>query len=282
MCYILRALNAVDRTRLERYEQLIVDLDNKYGGAGPSSCWWLIALGDIRMRSEHMDKIFSRLESAQNKFLMSPGAAAGDGPLPDELRPWNAVWHHAAEDSEKFWFDEVKEKALLFANHLKTKAELVSDGHGMRTDGDWSDDEGPRRKRRRQGKRERWGAADAAPPGVNPRDGPGDNANPKGKGKGKRKGKRKRQGERKRIMLGMEPLRRRLHRSLPLGTPPHVRVLRWCPPWRPVQQVTRVTFGAPVGVGGGGTTVGTDKGEQAGSAAHTLGGSQRTGHRSEA
>ena len=133
--YILRTLGAVDRTRLERYEAKIVELDDSYGGESATSGWYLVALADMRMRSEYMDKILARLESKQAAHMAITGATASLGPLPDETRPWNAVWLTAAEDSDKFWFSEVQEKALLFQTHIKTRGQLVDAGHHLQEDG---------------------------------------------------------------------------------------------------------------------------------------------------
>ena len=90
VCYILRALRAVDRTRLERYERTIAQLDDKYGGVGPDSGWWAIVQAEGRMRREYMDNTLARLEKSQRNHVRNKGVPAA-GPLPDSARPWNTV-----------------------------------------------------------------------------------------------------------------------------------------------------------------------------------------------
>ena len=59
--FIMVALRAVTRARLERYKDKIVTLNAKYGQLRGGS-WWLIALADQRMRSERMEKLRRELE----------------------------------------------------------------------------------------------------------------------------------------------------------------------------------------------------------------------------
>ena len=119
--FILVALGAASRARLERYRDKVVALANKYGQIRGGS-WWIIALADQRMRSERMERIRRELEAAA-----FDGRLADAGGL-DRERPWDAVFLRAAQDHE-FWQAEVVEVSLLYAAKVKDRAELTDPGH---------------------------------------------------------------------------------------------------------------------------------------------------------
>ena len=89
-------LKQVSVARLDEYGEFIRTMHERYG----SKCWWLVYQADVRMRSEHFERIRRRLES-KPEF----GYSAGN--------PWNAVFAAAVRDSD-FWNSEVKEQATLF------------------------------------------------------------------------------------------------------------------------------------------------------------------------
>ena len=112
--FILVALGAASRARLERYRDKIITLATKYGQIRGES-WWIIALADQRMRSERMERIRRDLEPAEVQ------GRAGDTAGFDRRRPWDAVFLKAAGDSE-YWQTEVVEMALLYASRVRTRA----------------------------------------------------------------------------------------------------------------------------------------------------------------
>ena len=127
--FIMLALGAVTRARLERYRDKIVGLSAKFGRLRGCT-WWIIALADQRMRSERMEKLRRMLESDAAEGR--PATAGGF----DKDRPWDAVFLAAANDSE-FWNEEVREAALLFISRVKDREELADPGHHVRADGEW-------------------------------------------------------------------------------------------------------------------------------------------------
>ncbi|CAE8690656.1 unnamed protein product, partial [Polarella glacialis] len=86
-------LDVADPERLEAYGEHIRGLRNTYVDS-----WFLVYQADVRMRSEHFERLRRRL-AAKPDFNYS-GA-----------RPWNAVFAQAVRESE-FWATEVKEPAI--------------------------------------------------------------------------------------------------------------------------------------------------------------------------
>ena len=125
--FIMIALGAASRARLERYRERVVALAEKYGGIRGDS-WWIVALADQRMRSERMERLRRELESAN-------GDIGYGGVVLDKKCPWDAVFLRAATDTE-FWNAEVVEVALLFAAKVKDRAELVDPGHHVKVAGE--------------------------------------------------------------------------------------------------------------------------------------------------
>ena len=93
--FALLCFGAVDRARLQQYachnERLHSDYSNIPGGG-----WWIIAVADVRMRSEHMEKLRRRAEQA---YVSNP--ESGFDPAP----PWDWVFALAARDRDFCWSD---------------------------------------------------------------------------------------------------------------------------------------------------------------------------------
>ncbi|CAE8651021.1 unnamed protein product, partial [Polarella glacialis] len=89
----LLLLDVADPERLEAYGEHIRGLHNTYVDS-----WFLVYQADVRMRSEHFERLRRRL-AAKPEWNYS-GA-----------RPWNAVFAQAVRESE-FWATEVKEPAI--------------------------------------------------------------------------------------------------------------------------------------------------------------------------
>ena len=132
--FIMVALGAASRARLERYRDKIVALNAKYGYIRGNS-WWIIALADQRMRSERMERLRRELEAAA-----ASGGAEGSMGF-DPRYPWDAVFLKAASDSE-YWQSEVAEVALLYASRVKERSELADPGHHVGVAGEAGEREG--------------------------------------------------------------------------------------------------------------------------------------------
>jgi len=128
--YILVALDAVSKTRLERYAAKISDLNRKYGCLRGDS-WWLVALADQRMRSERMERLRREIEAKAAAGVKIEGGFDSD-------RPWDAVFLAAALDTD-FWSSEVTEAALLFVADARAKGELLDPGHHVAVPGEARD-----------------------------------------------------------------------------------------------------------------------------------------------
>ena len=119
--WAMSVLKAASRFRLQRYELRIAKLNETYQGM-----WWIVAMADIRMRSEHMERIRRNLE--RTAAQRAPGVRPLQGEF-DAQRPWDMVFREAARD-EAFWQEQVDRKALLFAAHVKSPGQLLDDGVG--------------------------------------------------------------------------------------------------------------------------------------------------------
>ena len=82
-------LQAIDSERIDSYIDHIKELHNRFG----SECWGLIYRADVRMRSEHMERVKRELDTAP-QYGYSPAA------------PWSAVFFASTKDAE-FWSKEV-------------------------------------------------------------------------------------------------------------------------------------------------------------------------------
>ena len=119
--FIMVALGAVTRARVDRYASKVASLVDKYGNKRGNS-WWIVALADQRMRSERMEIIRRNLEAAYTEGRL------GDAGVFDPDKPWDAVFLAAANDS-KFWTTEVAETAMLHIARVKDKDDLMDPGH---------------------------------------------------------------------------------------------------------------------------------------------------------
>ena len=117
----MRALDAATLPRLELYATRIRKFHETYGPA----FWWLIAQADQRMRAEQFDRLRRRAETEHGA-----ATARGDPHPLDPVRPWDLVFKLAAAD-DKFWGEELVQKCVLFATHLKSQGQLGDPGHGV-------------------------------------------------------------------------------------------------------------------------------------------------------
>jgi hypothetical protein len=92
-------LDAALPERLDRYAEHIRDLVTTYGHPQ----WWLIYRADVRMRQEHMSRMFRR----HCLVLPEPGSSFA-------LRPWDTIFLEAVSERD-FWDSEVRTPAFLLA-----------------------------------------------------------------------------------------------------------------------------------------------------------------------
>ena len=102
---------------LDNYGEFIRGLHDRYG----PQCWFLICLGDARMRSEEFERIRRRCEKVHAR-----DTEAGRDSVFRPAMPWDAVFREATIDRD-FWDEEVKDKAVLFLAQVKGSRELSSD-----------------------------------------------------------------------------------------------------------------------------------------------------------
>ena len=117
--FALRCFGALDRARLQQYANQIERLHSDYANL-PGGGWWIIAVADVRMRSEHMEKLRRKAEQA---YASNPGSGF------DPALPWDWVFALAARDRD-FWAAHVKDRAGQYMHHLKSKGDtgLPHDG----------------------------------------------------------------------------------------------------------------------------------------------------------
>ena len=77
----------------------------------PGGGWWIIAAADVRMRSEHMEKLRRRADQA---YVSNPESGF------DPAQPWDWVFALAARGRD-FWTAHVKDRADQFMHHLIIK-----------------------------------------------------------------------------------------------------------------------------------------------------------------
>ena len=86
--------------------------------------WWLVALGDVRMRQEH----FERLRRGALKKHAERTKQGLDSDFKESM-PWDVIFRDAALDKE-FWDEHVDQPAVLFATKLTQRAEIADAGTG--------------------------------------------------------------------------------------------------------------------------------------------------------
>ena len=84
---------------LDKYGELIRSFVSTY----TPECWFLVYLADVRMRSEH----FERLRRFAERGEQPPSGVVY------AARPWNAVFHMAVAD-RLWWDDNLHRPAMLY------------------------------------------------------------------------------------------------------------------------------------------------------------------------
>ena len=97
-------LDIADPEILDNYAEFIKGLAKRY-----PACWFIVYSGDVRMRSEHFERIRRAAEEEHTAGCTLPSQH-----LPyDPQRPWNSVFQRAIMDTA-FWDEQVRENARDF------------------------------------------------------------------------------------------------------------------------------------------------------------------------
>ena len=117
-------LQIVTDARLSLYRDNFARLHELY-----RKYWWVLALADIRMRSERMERLYRQALINEEDARVASGRASGLKGF-DPSKPWDYVFKLAAGDKD-FWDREVKEKVFLHASNMLEASEATDDGTGF-------------------------------------------------------------------------------------------------------------------------------------------------------
>ena len=106
---------SVSISALGRYKALIKRFASRYG----PTVWHLIYQADVRMRSEHMERM--RITAMHDRAV---ALAAGKTHPFDPASPWEHLWESACSASE-WWNEELQESALLVLTKTASLSSLV-------------------------------------------------------------------------------------------------------------------------------------------------------------
>ena len=105
---------------IDNYGEMVRSFHNTYG---PSS-WFLIYTADVRMRSEHLERLRRHAEGEHDDAL-----AAGLPTSFDPAKPWHAAFRAAVgKTARDWWEDNLHRPALLYLTRCKTAHDSVADG----------------------------------------------------------------------------------------------------------------------------------------------------------
>ena len=97
---------------LDNYGEMVRTFATKYG----PTCWWLVYQADVRMRSEHFERLRRAAERGTDpKIKFNPA------------KPWFNVYKMAI-DAKLWWDEHLHQDAVLFLTRVKTAAETMDDG----------------------------------------------------------------------------------------------------------------------------------------------------------
>jgi hypothetical protein len=135
---------------LDNYGEMVRGFHALYG----PSAWFLIYTADVRMRSEHFDRL-RRYAERDHDVASSIGIATTSSF--DPAKPWHATFKAALAD-KLWWDDNLHRPAILFLTRVKTANECVADGTVQDAlDGNGSGRQTRSRSRRRSRQNQRGG-----------------------------------------------------------------------------------------------------------------------------
>ena len=111
-------LEACPVEHLDNYAEHIRKASLRYG----QSCWFIVYQADVRMRSEHLERIRRRQEREHLAIIAQNGASTYA-----TAKPWQEAYRQSIEERQ-FWDDELREPATLYLNSVKSRPEVAADG----------------------------------------------------------------------------------------------------------------------------------------------------------
>jgi hypothetical protein len=117
-------LDVIDVEHVDNYAEHIRSFSQLYG----QKAWWIVYQGDVRMRSEYIDRLRTDSE-ARHAHYASISAEVAQLSDHDHARPWNAVFKQAISDTTaSFWKAEVETKSMMYLTSLQSGAAAADDG----------------------------------------------------------------------------------------------------------------------------------------------------------
>ena len=116
----MRGLDEADQPSFNEFEEVVEELVTTYG----EECWWIVAQGEGRMRSERMPVLFHDAVEEKEK-----AEKKGEVHALDLRRPWDYLFRKAAGDRD-FWGDEVKEKCMRWMGRIDSSSTVAEEGFG--------------------------------------------------------------------------------------------------------------------------------------------------------
>ena len=107
----LLMLDVAETEHIDNYGEFIKELDATYQGR----MWFLVAMADFRMRSEHFERMRRTLELKNAELAIANQSVADALAAYDPARPWAEIFKLAPYESN-FWDREVRDKATSFLN----------------------------------------------------------------------------------------------------------------------------------------------------------------------
>ena len=104
---------------LDNYGEMVRAFANLYG----PKAWFVVYTADVRMRSEHFERL-RRKEERLHEAALKSGATS----LYNPAKPWKRVFAAAIDDCKDWWESNLHRPALLYLTSLRTAAETVADG----------------------------------------------------------------------------------------------------------------------------------------------------------
>ena len=128
---------------LDNYGEMVRGFHATYG----SPCWFIIYTADVRMRSEHFERLRRHVERDHQQAVSLKVTSTFD-----VAKPWHSVFRMALSD--KIWWDEnLHRPAMLYLTRIKSASESVADGTVQNMSGNDSASARPRSRSKDRGSR---------------------------------------------------------------------------------------------------------------------------------
>jgi len=111
-------LGTADTELLDNYGEMVRGFHNMYG----SAAWFIIYNADVRMRSEHFERLRRHAERDH-----ADAVDCGVSTAYDITRPWNTVFAKANGDKD-WWNENLHRPTMLYLTRIKSASAAVDDG----------------------------------------------------------------------------------------------------------------------------------------------------------